>query len=61
MFICENNLICIREKRNDTWYTVYKNGGIWIDFICDKNLEYLSYKQVIDDQDEIKKILIGLI
>jgi hypothetical protein len=61
LFISHNKIeFCIREKINNNWHTIYAKGN-WIDIISDKKLHKFNYDMIIDDQDKIKQILIGLI
>jgi hypothetical protein len=52
---------CIRKKIGDSWYLIYKSGGSWSNLIYDGYIEKDLYKQIIDDQNIIEKIMIGLL
>jgi hypothetical protein len=53
-----NNPFVIRQKIKHHFKNVYKIG-LWNDFVPENNLH--NYKNIITDQDEIKRLLIGLI
>jgi hypothetical protein len=57
----DNENFCIREKIGDHWFIVYKTDNNWIDILPETDIDSFRYKLIVDDQDKIKQILIGLI
>jgi hypothetical protein len=62
IYFANRKYYCIRQKNGNDWITIYASGGYWLLRVSqeDMNSKYDSV-QVINNQEEIKQILIGLI